>query len=32
MPARLGPSGIVSLLEPRLNAHDRVVMDNATLL
>ena len=32
LPVRLGSSGIVSVEWPRLNAHDRVALDNAMLL
>ena len=32
LPVRLGPSGIVEVVVPELNAHDRVALDNAMLL
>jgi len=32
LPVRLGPGGIASVVLPSLNVHDRVALDNATLL
>jgi malate dehydrogenase len=32
LPVRLGPSGIVEVILPELSVHDRVALDNATLL
>ncbi len=31
LPVRLGPAGIVEVVVPRLNAHDRVALENAML-